>query len=277
MSAGDTPEPQRAMPISRAGVIRRLRLALSFLVIVPTTARGSVDSAELAESFGYFPLAGFLIGLSSVGSDRLLGAGFGIQLRSLLIVLWITVLTGALHLDGLADTADAIGARGDRARALEIMRDSRIGCYGVIAIFFDLALKSLTLAAISSASARIAALILAPTLARFSMVAVSHHLDYLRSPGAGSLFLGNPRQARRNLAVASSLTLFACLIVAILRPELTLFALAVSMLVSALIRAIYRRWMGGVTGDMLGAAGEIVEFAVLLIFAAAAGEPIVSV
>jgi adenosylcobinamide-GDP ribazoletransferase len=182
-----------------------------------------------------------------------------------------------LHLDGLADTADAIGARGDRARALEIMRDSRIGTYGVIAIFFDLAAKSLTLAAISSTSARIAALILAPTLARFAMVAVSHNLDYLRSPGAGSLLLGNRRIARRNLAISSGLTLIGCLIVAILRPQPTLFALAVSVVVSALIRAIYRRWMGGVTGDMLGAAGEIVEFAVLLIFAAAAGEPIVSV
>jgi len=277
MCASDAPEPAGAMPISPAGVIARLRLALSFLVILPAAVRESVDPSELAESFGYFPLAGFLIGLSLVGGDRLLSAEFGIELRSILIVLWLTVLTGALHLDGLADTADAIGARGDRARALEIMRDSRIGTYGVVAIFFDLAVKSLTLAAISSASARIAALILAPTLARFSLVAVSHNLDYLRSPGAGSLFLGGLRRGRRNLAVASILTLVGSLSVAILRPQLTLLALAVSLVLSALIRAIYRRWMGGVTGDMLGAAGEIVEIAVLLIFAAAAVEPIVSV
>jgi adenosylcobinamide-GDP ribazoletransferase len=222
-------------------------------------------------------LAGFLIGLFLAGVDWVLGAWFGFELRSLLVVLSMTALTGALHLDGLADTADAIGAGGDRARALEIMRDSHLGAYGVCAVFFDLALKSLTLAAISSSSARVAGLILAPTLGRFAMVAVSHNLDYLRSSGSGSPFLSNPSGARHNLAVSSSITLVGCLAVAILQPRLTMLALGFSLAASVLIRVIYRRWMAGITGDMIGAGGETVEMVVLLVFAAAAGQPMVSV
>ena len=148
---------------------------------------------------------------------------------------------------------------------------------GALRHFFDLALKSLSLAAISSASARVAALILAPGLARFAMVAVSHDLAYLRSSGAGSSFLSSPSSAQRNLAVSSLLTLGGGLGVAILQPRLTMLAFALSIAASLLIRFFYRRWMGGITGDMIGAGGETVELLVWLIFAAAAGPPIVSV
>ena len=259
------------------GVAARLRLALSFLVILPTAPRRPCDLAEVEASFGYFPLAGFPIGFFLSGVDWMLGSWFGLELRSLLVVLTMTALTGALHLDGLADTADAIGAGGDRTRALEIMRDSHLGAYGVVAVFFDLAVKSLSLAAISSASARLAALILAPGLARFAMVAVSHNLDYLRSSGAGSPFLSSPSSARRNLAVSSLITLGGCLVVAILKPRLTMLVLAFSIAAALLVRFFYRRWMGGVTGDMIGAGGEIVELVVLLTFAAGTGQAIVSV
>lgn len=276
MSVSDPKETPRFKPGVPASAAR-LRLALSFLVILPTAPRARSDLAEVEASFGYFPLAGFLIGFFLSGVDWVLSSWFSLELRSLLVVLSLTALTGALHLDGLADTADAIGAGGDRTRALEIMRDSHLGAYGVVAVFFDLALKSLSLAAIYSTSGRLAALILAPGLARFAMVAVSHDLDYLRSSGAGSPFLLSPSSARRNLLISSLITVGGCLIAGILQPRLTILAFAFSIAASVLIRFLYRRWMGGITGDMIGAGGETVELLVWLIFAAGAGQAMVSV
>ena len=118
----------------------------------------------------------------------------------------MAVLSGAIHLDGLADTADALG-RGTRShpRAGDSARqqDRR---FGAIALFFALGLKVLALASLSGKS-RLAALILAPMLARWALVAVSYKIDYLRSSGAGSSMLG--RGIERNLAIASIVAIVA--------------------------------------------------------------------
>ena len=124
----------------------------------------------VAASFAWFPIVGFLIGLALVGEDWILAHFFAQVIRSVLIMLSLTVVTGAVHLDGLADTADALGAGRDRERALEILRDSRVGTFGASAIFFDLTLKILALATLAG-DRRYAALIVAPMLARWAMVA----------------------------------------------------------------------------------------------------------
>src|SRR5208282_1942504 len=100
-----------------------LRLALAFLTILPAGPRRAVARESVAESFAWFPICGFMIGAALAAEDWLLGLMFGsmpgsILPRSILIVLSLTVLTGAVHLDGLADTADALGAGRDRERAL---------------------------------------------------------------------------------------------------------------------------------------------------------------
>jgi adenosylcobinamide-GDP ribazoletransferase len=176
-----------------------------------------------------------------------------------LIVLTLTLLTGAVHLDGLADTADALGAGRDRERALRILRDSTIGSFGAIALFFALALKTLALAAIAGPR-RYAALYLAPGLARWAMVAVSRNLNYLRAEGAGSAMLAS--DAERNFTLASITTILALAPVASAR---VLGACLTAAMAVLLIRAFYRRWLGGVTGDLIGAAGEIVEIAALIV------------
>ncbi len=118
------------------------------------------------------------------------------------------MLTGAVHLDALADTADALGAGADRRRALEIMRDSRIGSFGTAAIFFFLALEIVALATMGE-TRRAAALWLAPGLARWAMVAVGWRIDYLRAEGAGTMLLGPGGD--RNLALASAIAALAAL------------------------------------------------------------------
>src|SRR5579863_5491668 len=135
-------------------------------------------------------MVGFMLGFALCGEDLVLSYAFGQVMRSVLVVLSLTLITGAVHLDGLADTADALGAGRNRERALEILQDSRIGTFGALAIFFDLILKILALSTIAG-SVRYFALILAPGLARYAMVMVARRIEYLRAGGAGSTLLAD--------------------------------------------------------------------------------------
>ncbi len=239
----------------------QIRLAATFLTILPVGTAGAAQSTDVAASFGWFPLVGFGVGLTLCAIDWLLAPFFGHALRAVLVVLILTVLTGALHLDGVADTADALGAGRHRERALEILRDSRIGSFGAIALFFVIALKVVALAG-SGGSERYAMLYMAPGLGRWAMVALASGLDYLRAEGAGAAMLSRDR--RRNLRVATVTAVIA------LTPLVTLHALracVVAAAASLALRAFYRRWLVGVTGDLIGAAGELVETAVLIALA----------
>jgi adenosylcobinamide-GDP ribazoletransferase len=247
---------------ARAGKLTEVRLAAGFLTILPVLPRSGAAPEALAASFGWFPLIGFALGAVLVAENFLLTPLFGDALAAILLVLTLTVLTGAVHLDALADTADALGAGSDRRRALEIMRDSRIGSFGAVAIVFFLALEMVALATMGEAR-RALALWLAPGLARWAMMAVSWRVDYLRAEGAGTALLGSGDD--RNLALASAIAAIAAL--PILSSRVMVAYLVVAALAVAL-RAAYRRWLGGVTGDLIGAAGELVEAAVLLVMAA---------
>jgi adenosylcobinamide-GDP ribazoletransferase len=233
-------------------------LATSFLTILPVGSAIAASPAEVAASFGWFPLGGFGLGLVLCAIDWALAAIFGNAMRAVLIVLILTVLTGALHIDGLADTADALGAGRDRTRVLEILRDSRIGSFGAIALVFVIVLKAFALAGASGAP-RYAAIYMATGLGRWAMVALASGLEYLRSDGAGAAMLSRDR--RRNLKIA---TLTAVIAIAPLMTLHALRAFVVAALVSLAMRSFYSRWVGGVTGDLIGAAGELVETAVLI-------------
>jgi adenosylcobinamide-GDP ribazoletransferase len=238
--------------------VSQVRLAASFLTILPVGPTNTASTADVAASFGWFPLVGFGLGLVLCAIDWMLAPIFGNAMRAVLIVLFLTVLTGALHLDGLADTADALGAGGDRTRVLEILRDSRIGSFGAIALVFVIVLKIFALTGVGGAH-RYAAIYMATGLGRWAMVALASGLDYLRPEGAGAAMLSRDR--RRNLKLA---TLTAVIVMV---PLVTLHALracVVAALMTLALRSFYWRWMGGVTGDLIGAAGEIVETAVLI-------------
>jgi len=238
-----------------------LRLAACFLTILPLGPRTSADDEAIAASFRWFPLVGFALGLVLALEDYALGFLFlDRTVRATLLVLSLTVITGAVHLDGLADTADALGAGGNRERALEILRDSRIGSFGAIAIFFALALKVAALAAMP-ATTRYQAIIAAVGIARWSMVAVSSRSDYLRASGAGTSVLGFKEQF--NTIGIATLTTGAALISIHTLAVGAAFSTAIFMW--PLLTLFYKRWLGGVTGDLIGACGELVEVAVLLV------------
>ena len=239
-----------------------LRLAASFLTILPLAPRSQASEDDVAASFGLFPLVGFMLGVVLAVEDLALALLFGTTIRSGLIVLTLVVVTGGLHLDALADTADALGAHSNRERALEILRDSSIGVFGSAAILLWLGLYWTALVAVEG-SRRTAAIYLAPGLGRWAMVAVSAGLDYLRPAGAGSFL--KPEWGWSNLRIASAIAMIA--IIPVFSSHTG--AAAASAIVTALAaRWFYRRWLGGVTGDLIGAAGAIAELAAILAMAA---------
>jgi adenosylcobinamide-GDP ribazoletransferase len=238
--------------------LKQIRLAVSFLTIVPLGPQALASPDDQAASFGWFPLVGFALGLALCLEDRLLSGILGPLVRSLLIIMTLAVVTGGLHLDGVADTADALGAGADRTRALAILRDSRIGSFGTIALIFVIGLKVAALAG-AYGTHRYVALYAAPGLARWAMTGIGYGLEYLREQGAGTPLL--KRGAARNLRVATFVTILAMVP---LVGDGAMRASVVAVAVTLILRACYRRWLGGVTGDLIGAAGEIVETAVLI-------------
>ena len=235
--------------------IAEIRLAASFLTILPVGS-GSANSNEVTGSYGWFPLIGFILGAILACGDFLLGAFIPVAVRSILLVAALTVITGAVHLDGLADTADALSAWRDPQRALEILRDSRIGTFGAAAVFLVLLLKIVALA--SAAHSRPTALYLAPGIARWAMVALPYNLNYLREHGAGSALLG--AQGQRNLRLATIVSLVAVLPAG----ADAIRATTIAIMITGIFRLFYARWLGGITGDLIGAGGELVEAAVFV-------------
>jgi adenosylcobinamide-GDP ribazoletransferase len=241
-----------------AGIGEQIRLAASFLTIIPLAGQRPSSAEAVAESLGWFPMVGFALGAALALEDAILARLLGGAISAVLVVLTLTAVTGAVHLDGLADTADALGAGRNRERALEILRDSRIGSFGAAAIFFTLALE-VTAIAQSTGAARHAAIFAAVGISRWAMVAVSG-LDYLRPDGAGAALLGAPSR-QSNMTIAG-LTV-AGAILPILGTHV-LSAVIIAILIVIAMRTFFRRWLGGVTGDLIGACGMIVEVAVLI-------------
>jgi adenosylcobinamide-GDP ribazoletransferase len=170
--------------------------------------------------------------------------------RAALDLLAVAVLTGGLHLDGVADAADGLFASANRARRLEIMRESTIGAFGVVALVLVLLIEWSALAQIATPT-RIAALVAAATLGRWTM-ALLLCLPNARTDSVGRGF--RIRWRSLELLLATATTVLVCYLVAVPVGLLLILAVAVTVGVGAL--ALSR--LGGVTGDLCGAAGELV-------------------
>jgi adenosylcobinamide-GDP ribazoletransferase len=167
-----------------------------------------------------------------------------------------TTLTGALHLDALADTADAIGAS-TRERALEIMRDSRVGSFGAAALGLDLLLRVAVITQLLGSSL-LGPVIAAGALSRGASVSLAAVLPYAR---AGDGVLSHRRSAAAAVAVALAIA------VAALRIDAAA-VIGAAVVTTVVLGLLYRRWLGGITGDTLGSASELAELTALLVAAA---------
>jgi adenosylcobinamide-GDP ribazoletransferase len=205
-------------------------------------------------------LVGLLIGLLLAGLQRLVGHADPLLQAALLTATW-ALLTGGLHLDGLADSADAwVGGHGDRERTLAIMKDPRSGPAAVSTVMLALLLKFVALAALVKTGAW-PVLLLAPVLGRSALVLLLLTTAYVRSGGMGAAISAHlPR-------VAAVLALLIVTAGGLLAGKAGALALAMAVAAWWVLRWMMMRRLGGMTGDTLGAAVELTEVAVLVALA----------
>ncbi|MHB1468847.1 MAG: adenosylcobinamide-GDP ribazoletransferase [Solirubrobacteraceae bacterium] len=233
--------------------------AITFLTIAPLPT--TVD-AELASSAGWFPVVGAALGALAGGVRVLCEPLLGRTVGTVLAMIVLVVATGALHLDGLADTADGLGVRGDRAKRLEVMRDSATGVFGTLALVGWALLLLTTVASLDSGQA-LAALTAACAFARWAALLHAAALSPARSDGLGAAF----HVSRLGLSAATAASVIAAL--AICGLDAGAAALGTTMLIAALWAAFARRTLGGRTGDTLGVSVAMTEVVVCTVLLAA--------
>ncbi|MFH1983614.1 MAG: adenosylcobinamide-GDP ribazoletransferase [Pseudomonadota bacterium] len=236
------------------------RAALQFLTLLPM---GQLVY-EPRRMLPYFAAAGLIIGTVLGVVDLAASAFWGPAAAAALDVLCLMLITGALHLDGVADTADGLFAHHTTERALAIMKDSRVGAMGVVAVVATVLVKW---AAISELGhARFACLVLVPAFARAAVALAVHRLPYGRPEGG----LAHPLFDAPITAADVAGLLTVCAMALLLGGRGILLVAGFFVLVLGIV-AFYRRRIGCITGDMLGAMIEWTETGLFLIAAMAVG------
>ena len=251
--------------------MKRILLAFQFLTIIPVKEMKNVSDKEIGGASVFFPLIGFLQGALFMVSAVLFLKIFPPELANGLLILVIVATSGGLHLDGLADTFDAIALRGDREKKLLVMKDSTIGPVGVIAIVILILLKYLALNALffhSSPITYYSSLFLMPVFSRWVMVTAIFHGKSARQDGIGKIFVENTKL--KELIIATSLTVLIFLLVLFITHyplPIThfLFVLLVLYIFSLVSVWFCNKKFGGMTGDTFGAVSEISEILFLII------------
>lgn len=241
-------------------------LAIQFLTRLPIPLGNAYSAERMATSVRYYPLVGALIGALCAAILLLSTFVFNTLIAVLFSVASGLLLTGAFHEDGLADTFDGIGGGQNKAKALEIMRDSRLGTYGSAALILVLALKVAALASLPVGAIAFA-LIAGHALSRCSAVIVIATSRYVRDEGTG-------KPVSEGISLRG--LIFAMVTAAIAATPLmtetapTGFGVGILGLVVAhfAIRLFFERKLGGYTGDTLGAVQQISEIGFYLGIAA---------
>ena len=236
-------------------MMRRLLGAIQFLTVIPIRAR----TAEPWRSAVFFPVVGAALGLAGVLLLMAAEPFFPAPLRAaFVLVFWIGV-TGALHEDGLADEADAFRAERPRSQMLEILKDSRVGTFGALALVLSVLLRwqALTRLTIDYAPALVAVL----AISRASIVVLAR-ISRPATAGLGARFAANVTTLT---AVLAALGGAAAALLCGWRTAAAMVALATVVTLAA--RWYFHRRIGGVTGDCLGAASQVVETGLLVLLA----------
>jgi adenosylcobinamide-GDP ribazoletransferase len=249
---------------ARRGPFDDFTIATAVLTRLPigtaTTEHGTIGAAGWA-----FPLVG--AGVGALAALAFLFAelvGLGPAPAAMLAVAASLVVTGAFHEDGLADTADGFGGGGEREQKLAIMRDSRHGTYGVLAIVLSIGLRAAALGSIAGPIYAGLALLAAHSFSRGILPTAMYALEPARADGLGAM-AGRPSLAVAVIAAAIGIVIA----LAVLGPTRGLAAVILAGGAVALAALLARRQVGGYTGDVLGAFQQIGEIVMLLVAAAA--------
>lgn len=244
-----------------------VRVALGFLTTLPIP-QPPFDPARFGRAGRWYPLCGLVIGALLVVVYLLAGALFAPAVTATVVVTAWAGLTGGLHLDGLADCADGLLPPVERERRLAIMRDARVGAFGVIALVLALGLKS---GAVATSLDGMTALFLAPVWARWTLLLAAYQPS-ARPDGLGAGFAAG--LTGRSLIPALTTAVVATIAVLAWReslvPAVLLTVVGAIVAVHAVAAAVIlfaRRRLGGVTGDVFGLVVESSEIAFLLALA----------
>ena len=240
--------------------MRGVFVAASFLtrLRLPALAGG----AEVGTSVRWFPLVGALLGGTGAALAWILRDLFAMPstLTATILVALGAWVTGAIHLDGLADTADGFGGGHTRGEVLRIMRDPVVGAYGAIALVLVLTMKVAALTELLTRGSALPFMVAAPALSRWTIAALAAWLPYARADGGLGRAVTDERTAPGLLL--STITA-AAIAVAALRFQ-AVVPIAVAVLATCWIGRLGLRRIGGVTGDVFGASVELTETAVLV-------------
>jgi adenosylcobinamide-GDP ribazoletransferase len=242
---------------------QRAGLALSFLTRIPVPLGETLPEGALAASMGFFPLVGALIGLSIGVVYALAHLALPVLPSAFLALAFGLLLTGALHEDGLADCADGMGGGRDKDAKLAIMRDSRIGSYGGLALLISVGLRAAILGELGDDEAVIAALIIAHSLSRAALPVMMGLMAPASTQGLAA------SAGRPGKMVMISALVIGILPLALTRSlDIALTILAIVPVAGLIFARIAKRQIGGYNGDCLGALEQIVEITALLVFLA---------
>ncbi|GLI56169.1 adenosylcobinamide-GDP ribazoletransferase [Propionigenium maris DSM 9537] len=240
--------------------MKGLMLLFQFMTRLPVPGKHDYDADEMGKSFKFFPIVGMVIGVILWGAYLVLSNYISNRYAlALLVVLLEVVLTGGLHLDGLADTFDGIFSYRSKHRMLEIMRDSRLGANGALALIIGFLLKIFLLVEVG-----FSVLLIMPVIARLNSVVNAGVAKYARPTGMGKALVANTNGA--GVAVATLLTAgFTLGVAPVLEGNIMgwLLTIPVAMILGAYFAKLMERKIGGITGDTMGAVVELTEVVVL--------------
>ena len=243
----------------RIGWFTDLRSAILFITILPAGKNVAYSPMGMIR---FFPVVGLIIGALLVLFDLVVSQFWATPVVALLDLLFLVVVTGAFHLDGLGDTADGIFSHRPRERALEIMKDSRTGMMGLVAVVCGLAVKLAGIWSVKTTGTPAQVLILlliVPAYSRASMIFGIKALNYGRKgEGTGREHFGRPLGLK---------DFFYCLIPLFFSLFLGYKCLVLNLIFFigvALILVFYKKKMNCITGDMLGAMNEVLEAVLFL-------------
>src|SRR6185369_4306843 len=243
--------------------MRLLLIAFQFLTIIPLPVGLRCEKEDLGRATAFFPLAGLAIGGMLAAANWLISPWIVRPLCDALLITLLALITGALHLDGLADVCDGLAARGGRERFLAVMKDSQVGAVGAVGLVLGLLLKWQALVAVPT-EFKWQALLFFPALARFGQVLTMTGARHARQDGLGAAIAQGTGKTALFLAFATAVSA-GCYLLGIKGGGVALVAVC---LLTFAGRTFFQRKLGGVTGDTIGCISELNEILTLLVISA---------
>jgi adenosylcobinamide-GDP ribazoletransferase len=230
--------------------------ALQFLTIFPTPLRHKVTTTTSGQSLTYFPLIGLILGAILLGLHYGLILILPASVVNALLIITLVILTGAHHLDAFIDTCDGVIAGKSKKERLAIMSDTKVGVFGIVGVILLLLLKYVSL----SSAPILPALLLMPTLSRWTMASMIFIFPYAKRSGMGLAFKQGATWQRLTIA-----TIIALIAAVALLQWWGLALMAALWLIAFGVANCFRARLGGLTGDNYGAINELAEVLVLLL------------